>query len=146
MYVGLLVTGALALTGLSAVVAPTLVNWLAGTGLRHSVPLVAWLVLAVPVPLGGLTGLALGRRVGADLDAAGVWAVPAALGASAPWRRVADIHVERRGGRTVVAFALDDGSMLRLRAPYDGPLLGRDPEFERKQFRIRHLWEAHRYG
>jgi hypothetical protein len=44
-----------------------------------------------------------------------------------------------------VAIYLEDGSTLRLRAPYDGGLLGRDPRFEQKMFMICHLWETHRY-
>jgi hypothetical protein len=146
MWVGLLVTGALALTGLAALLAPVVAHWLTGVEPHRVVPLRIWWVLTVPVPLGALAGVLLRRRVGADLDSAGAWSVPGALGDSAPWRRVVEVRMERRGRRTVVALPLVDGSIVRLRAPYDGHLLGRDPDFERKQFRIRLLWETHRYG
>ena len=146
LWVGLLVTGALLLTCTAAVAAPSVVDWLAGTDLERPVPRFVWVALLLPVPLGGLLGLVLGRRVGADLDAAGVRGASAAVGVATPWHRVVDVRVERRGRRTVVALPVDDGSIVRLRAPYDGDLLGRDPDFERKHFRIRHLWEIHRYG
>ncbi|HTF11535.1 MAG TPA: hypothetical protein VK659_25505 [Asanoa sp.] len=143
---GLLVVGALALTGLAALLAPVVAHWLVGVEPHRTVPPQTWWALAPPVPVGGLMGLLLRRRVGADLDSVGVWAVPGAIGASAPWHRVVEVRMERRGRRTVVALPLLDGSIVRLRAPYDGHLMGRDPEFERKQFRIRLLWETHRYG
>lgn len=146
MWVGLLVVGALALTGLAAEVAPAVAHWLTGVPPHRTVPGQTWWALVLPVPLGGLVGLVLGRRVGADLDSTGAWSVPGALGASAPWHRVVEVRMERRGRRTVVALPLLDGSIVRLRAPYDGHLMGRDPQFERKQFRIRLLWETHRYG
>ena len=129
------------------VLAPVVAHWLTGVEpLRTVVPPQSWWVLVLPVPLGGLVGLVLGRRVGADLDSVGVWSVPGAIGNSAPWHLVVEVRMERRGRRTMVALPLLDGSIVRLRAPYDGHLLGRDPEFERKQFRIRLLWETHRYG
>ncbi|GAA1868285.1 hypothetical protein [Asanoa iriomotensis] len=146
MWMGLLVAGALALTGLAAVLAPVVAHWLTGVHPQRSVPPQVWWALALPVPVGGLVGLVVGRRVGADLDAVGAWAVPGALGGSAPWHRVVEVRMERRGRRTVVALPLVDGSIVRLRAPYDGHLMGRDPDFERKQFRIRLHWETHRYG
>jgi hypothetical protein len=146
MFVGLLAAAALGLTVLAAVLAPELVHWVSGAELHRSLPPQTWYILVLPVPLGGLLALALRGRVGADLDSAGVWGVPSALGESTPWRRVVDVRVERRGRRTVVALPLEDGSIVRLRAPYDGHLLGRDPEFERKHFRVRYLWESHRYG
>ncbi|GIF74836.1 hypothetical protein [Asanoa siamensis] len=146
MWVGLLVTGALALTGLSALLAPVVAHWLTGVEPHRTVPAEIWWVLVLPVPAGGLLAVLLRHRVGVDLDAVGVWAVPGSLNASAPWHRVVEVRMERRGRRTVVALPLVDGSIVRLRAPYDGHLLGRDPEFERKQFRIRLLWETHRYG
>jgi len=44
----------------------------------------------------------------------------------------------------VVAAYLDSGRVIRLRAPYDGGLLDHDPDFERKFFTLRNLWETHR--
>ncbi|SDZ28581.1 hypothetical protein SAMN05421684_4160 [Asanoa ishikariensis] len=146
MWVGVLVSGALALTGLAAVLAPEVAHWLTDAELYRTVPPQLWWLLVLPVPVSAVLGLLLRGRVGADLDAAGAWAVPGALGDSAPWHRVVEVRMERRGRRTVVALPLLDGSIVRLRAPYDGHLLGRDPDFERKQFRIRLLWETHRYG
>jgi hypothetical protein len=70
---------------------------------------------------------------------------PSAFDGFVPWRLVVDIRAERRRWRTRVAIYLEDGSTLRLRAPYDGGLLGRDPRFEQKMFMICHLWETHRY-
>jgi hypothetical protein len=135
---GLLVGGALGLAALAGT--------LAG-GSR------AWAVaLCVPVLLGcgvgAVAGLARGRRMGADADTLGVHRVPAAPPRwpppLAPWDRIVDIRAERHGGRTVVAVHLDSSVVHRLAAPYDGRLLGHDPYFEYKLFRLRHLWETHR--
>jgi hypothetical protein len=54
------------------------------------------------------------------------------------------VRAERRGGRAHVAVYLDSGQIVRLLAPYDGGLVARDREFERKLFMLRHLWETHR--
>ncbi|MFD0821871.1 hypothetical protein ACFQ0D_26950, partial [Micromonospora zhanjiangensis] len=62
----------------------------------------------------------------------------------APWRQVVDVRAERRRRRTVVMIYLDGDAALRMRAPFDGELLGRDPRFEQKLFMIRQLWETHR--
>jgi hypothetical protein len=70
--------------------------------------------------------------------------VPRTAGGDAPWHRIEDLRAERRGGRTHVAVYLDSGQVLRLLAPYDGGLAARDPQFERKLFMLRHLWETHR--
>jgi len=54
------------------------------------------------------------------------------------------LRAERRGSRNVVALYLDSQAVLRLRAPYDGRLLAHDPQFERRVFLLRDLWETHR--
>jgi hypothetical protein len=63
-----------------------------------------------------------------------------------PWRRVEDLRTERRGGRIRISVYLAGGHALRLPAPYDGRLLSADPQFERKLFMLRHLWETHRHA
>jgi hypothetical protein len=106
----------------------------------------AWLlVVAVgPVAVGALAGLVAGVRVGADADDRGIHRVPAAPRSSGPWPAIRDIREERRRNRTIVAIYLDSGAVLQLLAPYDGRLLARDPDFERKVFTVLHLWETHR--
>jgi hypothetical protein len=103
----------------------------------------AW--LAVALVLGGAAwGIAFGRGRGTNIDDRGIHPVPAPSAVDAPWHRVADLRPERRGGRTRVAVYLDSGEIALLTAPYDGRLLGRDPEFERKLIMLRHLWDTHR--
>lgn len=94
--------------------------------------------------LGGLSGLFFGRDAGADIDDLGIYAVPRGIGGNAQWQRVAELRTERRGGRTRVTVFTDSGAFVRLRAPYSGRLLAADPEFERKLFMLRNLWETHR--
>src|ERR1044072_7925402 len=52
MWVGLLVSGALALTGLAAVLAPVVPHWLTGVEPQRVVPPQIWWVLVLPVPVG----------------------------------------------------------------------------------------------
>lgn len=111
-----------------------------------------WLV-GVPVlsgiTAGGLVALIFGRAGGADIDDLGIH--PVRSGPPGPhdgdftsWRRVHDLRCERRRGRTQVVVYLDTGQTSWLRAPYHGRLLASDPEFERKLFMLRNLWETHR--
>ncbi len=105
-----------------------------------------WLLLAVvlPVVIGGLIGTLTGSRTGVDADDLGIHSVPPLPRSFGPWPAIADIRAERRHSRTVVAIYLESGAVLRLRAPYDGRMLGRDPRFERKIFMLLNIWEAHR--
>lgn len=105
-----------------------------------------WLTLLVPLPIAAVIGLTVNRRPGVRLDPLGVHRLPSARDGFTPWGRVADMRAERRRRRTLIFLYLFDGSIVRLPAPYDGHLLGRDPEFECKLFMIRHLWEIHRTG
>ncbi|SDY46257.1 hypothetical protein SAMN05444365_102339 [Micromonospora pattaloongensis] len=144
-FIGGLVAVALALVLLGAVMGPPLLDRVAGTRSgRVDVPPLAWLLLLLPVPVGALVGVRLRARFGADLDRLGMHGMPLALEGFAPWKLVVDIRPERRHRRTVVTVYLDDGTVLRPRAPYDGKLLGRDREFERKLFMICHVWETYR--
>jgi hypothetical protein len=131
---------------LAAVGVPRLVDRLAsGGGGSVNLPPLAWVaIIVVPLLLGAAIGLARGRHIGADVDDLGIHQVPSAPRSFAPWQRIADIRAERRRRRTVVSVYLDSGAMLRLRAPYDGPLLAHDPLFEQKMFNLRNLWETHR--
>jgi hypothetical protein len=121
-----------------------LVGSAAGLIGRVSGWLAALLALAVGLVVGAVTGLVFGRGEGADIDDRGIHPVPRLPGVYAPWQHVEDLRAERRGGRTRVTVCFDTGQMSRLRAPYDGPLLARDPHFDRKLFMLRHLWENHR--
>jgi hypothetical protein len=111
-----------------------------------------WLVavaFAVPLAAGAVLGPAFIGESGADVDDLGIHRAPANQPALAPWRfapwrGIVDIRAERRGPRTVVAVYLDSGVMHQLAAPYDGRLLAGDPDFERKLFTLRNLWETHR--
>jgi hypothetical protein len=107
-----------------------------------------WLAGAVPLLLGpvtgGLAGVVFGREAGADIDDRGIHPVPAVGGAFAAWHHIEDVRVERVGGRTRIAVCFDSGEVARLGAPYDGRLLARDRQFERKLFMLRSLWENHR--
>lgn len=146
LYLGLSGSLTLALTAFAAIVVPTLLDKVAGTTLNGStVPGAAWLAVLAPLPVCVLGGLTVGRRLGTRLDHEGVRSLPLAPDGLAPWALVVDVRAERRRRRTIVAVYLRDGSILRLRAPYDGELLGRDPQFERKLFMICHQWETHRH-
>jgi len=118
----------------------------AGVATRLDVPL--WVAVGAALLLSPLAGAAYGvlfsRDEGADIDEIGIHPVPRTAGGNAPWQRIADVRAERHGGRTHVAVYLDSGRIVRLPAPYDGAFLGRDAEFERKVFMLRHLWETHR--
>jgi hypothetical protein len=105
-----------------------------------------WLLVALILPLviGGLIGTAIGGRTGVDADDLGIHSVPPLPRSFGPWSSIVDIRAERRRSRTIVAIYLESGAVLRLRAPYDGKLLGRDPRFERKYFTLLNLWETHR--
>ena len=107
----------------------------------------AWLLLAVGPPvLGALGGVLLRRRLGTEIDAAGIRTVtPFGRGAE-PWSRVVDLRAERRGSRTVVSVYLDTGASVQLAAPYSGELFAADPQFELKVFALSHLWRSHRFG
>jgi hypothetical protein len=118
----------------------------AGLTAQFDVPL--WLTVAGPLAVcpvvGASFGLLFGRDEGADVDDFGIHTVPRTAGGDAPWHRIEDVRAERRGARTHVAVYLDSGQIVRLLAPYDGGIVARDPEFERKLFMLRHLWETHR--
>jgi hypothetical protein len=119
---------------------------LVGAPLCASTPV--WLAGVAPLLLGpaagGLVGAAFGRDAGADIDDRGIHPVPAAGDRYASWHRIEDVRTERVGGRTWITVCFDTGQVARLGAPYDGRLLGRDREFERKLFLLRNLWENHR--
>jgi hypothetical protein len=118
---------------------------LAATGVPARLGLESWLVVAGPLVglvAGALAGLAFGRDGRVDIDDLGIH--PRSAGATVAWQRVADLRAERRGGRTQIAVYLDAGQIARLRAPYDGKFLAGDPQFERKLFMLRNLWETHR--
>lgn len=134
------------LSALGAILGVTAVRILAGA-------LAAGTFLVVPAMFAlvflGVMGVA--RRQGLDVTETGLARVSGS-GTSAdvwerrevPWQCVADIRTERRGSRTMVRVYLDSGASWRCRAPYDGVLLGRDPEFEQKYFTLRNLWETYR--
>ncbi len=137
--------GLLASAGLLAVAAVPVIVGLLGAGPRPDPLLPAWALWGLsPVPLGLLVGLAAPGGAGAVVDDRGVRRVPSSSGAVGAWTAIVDIRAERRAGRTAVALYLDTGAVVRLRAPYDGRLLGHDPDFERKVFTLRNLWENHR--
>lgn len=99
---------------------------------------------ATPLAVGLLSVLLARYRSGPRFDASGVYTGGFRSDGFIAWRQVVDIRAERRRRRTVIAIYAEDGSARRLRVPYDGHLLGRDPHFERKLFMIFHLWETHR--
>lgn len=121
-------------------------------GVRHTAgaggPPYPWLwILAgalLPPVAGAACGAVFGVHIGVDADDRGLHAVPRSVRLSGPWPRIVDVRAERRRSRTVVAVYLDSGAVLRLRAPYDGLLLGHDPGFERKMFLLLNVWETHR--
>lgn len=135
-----------ALVGLAFAVV-TIVTW--ALGLTDKLGLPGWLAVAVPLVTGiaggAFTGLVFGREEGADVDDAGIHPAPRRDSLMyAPWQRIADLRTERRSGRTRVTVYFDTGQIARLQAPYHGRWLAADPEFERKLFMLRHLWETHR--
>jgi hypothetical protein len=110
------------------------------------VPELAWLAVLAPLPLGLLYGTLARFRARTQLDDSGIRGRSFGAYALVPWCRVWDVRAERRRARTVVAVYLADGATLRLRAPYDGGPLDRDPRFEQKLVMICQLWESHRHG
>lgn len=110
----------------------------------------AWVAVVAPIVVGGgggaTFGYVFGRDEGADIDDLGMQLVPGTVPAYVAWPHIADLRTERHGGRIHITVYLDDGWSVRLRAPYDGPLLAADPDFEHKLFMLRHLWETHRYA
>jgi len=142
LVLGVLAVGWVASAGTTGSALPdALAGRIPGAGAPHGF---AWLAVLAPLPLGLVGGTAVRLRIGARLDERGVQSLSLGFAGFAPWRLVIDVRAERRRGRTVVAVYLGDGTMLRLRAPYDGALLGRDPRFEQKLFTICNLWETHR--
>ena len=134
------------IVGLGASAAVLLAWWATGGWLGAA----GWPAFLAPPILGGVTGavlgLAFGRGEGADVDDFGVTPVPDLAIGRVPWGGVEDLRTERRGGRIRVAVYLAGGRAVRLSAPYDGRLLGADPQFERKLIMLRHLWETHRHS
>lgn len=130
--------------------AGSLIIFLVVVIIAHEPGLIALVAVFAPVLIGGWVGAGLGlwfgRYEGADIDDLGIRFVPDMAPAYAAWPDVEDVRVERHGGRLHVAVYHDDGWSVRLRAPYDGRLLAADPEFERKLFLLRHLWETHRHA
>lgn len=96
--------------------------------------------------VGALVAVPLAYRSGAAVDGLGVH--PITIGRStfgyAPWARIVDIRPERRGTRTVPVIYLDTGEMMRMRAPYTGPLLAGDRHFDEKVYMLRSMWETRR--
>lgn len=115
-----------------------------------AVPVLVALLVLFGSAVGALTAVVFGRSGGADIDDLGIRPVPAMAavpllaGGFASWQRVRDLRCQRRGGRTRVVVYLDSGQTAWLRAPYHGRWLAADPEFERKLFMLRNLWEIHR--
>ena len=136
--------------GAAAGAAGSLIVFLTVVVVAREPGLVALVAVLAPLLVGGWVGAALGlwfgRYEGADIDDRGIRFVPDTLPAFAAWPEIEDLRVERYGGRLHVAVYHDDGWSIRLRAPYDGRLLAADPEFERKLFMLRHLWETHRHA
>jgi hypothetical protein len=140
LFVGLLAASALVV----AVLVATIVRWESD---GHGLP-APWIwftaALIAPVVVGTVVGAATGVRTGVDADDLGIHRVPPLPRSFGPWAAIADIRAERRRSRTIIAIYLESGAVLRLRAPYDGTLLGHDPRFERKFFTLLNLWETHR--
>lgn len=136
MYRGGVVAAGVALLGLVVALADVVVV---------HIPTTAWLVGTLgPVVVGATDGAVRGHEAGVDIDERGLRPVPATDPPLVTWQQVAGLHAERRRQRTVVTVEVADGTALRLAAPYDGILLGRDAQFERKLFTLRHLWETQR--
>jgi hypothetical protein len=140
IFVGLVAGAVLA----GATVIAFLVRRIAG---GHGPPYTSmWLIFAFMMPLivGVLIGGSLGTRVGADADDLGVHVVPRPLNSFSGWPAITDIRAERRGQRTVIMLYMDNGTAVRLPAPYSGPILAHDASLERKFFTLLNLWETHR--
>lgn len=107
----------------------------------------AWAaIVAVPLLLGAVLGLAAGRRTGVEVGRRGIRTSSVLGEDEAPWSRVVDLRAERRGRRTVVSVYLDSGASVQLHAPYSGGFFAADPQFELKVFALSHLWRSHRFG
>jgi hypothetical protein len=110
---------------------------------------VRWLLSLVAAALlatllGGVAGLVVYRRCGAEADDRGVRRLHASAPGHESWRDVVDLRAERHGARIEVRAYLDNGGWVRLPAPYDGRLLAHDPGFEHKYLTLRQVWETHR--
>lgn len=140
LFVGMIIGGSLAGGGFAGMA----VRWGSG-GAGPPYPWL-WLIVALVVPtaIAALAAVATAGRIGVDADDLGVHSVPPQPRSFGPWAVIADIRAERHRGRTIVALYLESGAVLRLRAPYDGRLLSRDPDFEHKVFTLLNLWETHR--
>lgn len=123
------------------VAVPVVILWIQG-GLVW----VEVLLLPVACVAGALLAAPLLRRGGVDVDETGVHPVipGPARREYAPWHDIVDIRAERRGARTVPVIYLDGGRSWRLRVPYDGVVLGRDPHFDEKLSTVRNMWETFR--
>jgi hypothetical protein len=105
-------------------------------------------LIAVPLAFvaGALVSAPLLRRGGVDVDETGIHPVlpGAARRDHAAWQQIIDIRAERRGARTVPVVYMKSGRAWRLRVPYDGPLLGRDPHFDEKLCTLRNMWDTYK--
>lgn len=107
-----------------------------------------WIELAIPFLgfiVAAVVSVPLIKRGGVDLDKLGVHPVlpgPARRD-YAPWHQIQEIRAERRAGRTVPVIYLTSGKAWRLRVPYDGILLGKDPHFDEKLGVLRNMWETY---
>jgi hypothetical protein len=128
---------------LALLVAATLVQSLVEHLRGHRWPAVHWIAVAAALAVMAVVAL-LTRRRGVAATEAGLRAVGPRRPRQATWQQVVDVRTERRGNRGVVLVDLDTGRVWRLAAPYDGPVLDRDPEFEEKLFTLRDLWETYR--
>jgi hypothetical protein len=140
LFVGGLIGVVLFLAGVVVVVARAAMT--GGTWPHES--LVLFGLLLIPAAIGTSVGVVSGVRTGVDADELGIHSVPPLPRSFGPWSSIADIRAERRRSKTIVAVYLESGRVLRLRAPYDGQMLGHDPRFERKYFMLVTLWETHR--
>jgi hypothetical protein len=107
----------------------------------------AWAaMLIVPLLLGAMIGLAVGRRTGVEVGQRGIRTSSVFGEGVAPWQNVVDLRAERRGRRVVVSVYLESGDSVQLHAPYSGGLFAADPQFENKVFTLSYLWRSHRFG
>ena len=121
-----------------ATLAATVADWRG-----HRWPVAYWLAVAAALAVLASATL-LSRRRGVAATEAGLRAVGPRRPRKPTWQQVVDVRTERRGNRSVVVVDLDTGRVWRLAAPYDGPALARDPEFEEKLVTLRDLWETDR--
>jgi hypothetical protein len=102
--------------------------------------------LLLGLPLGGLVGVLVLRGIGVDVDELGMNRVPPRPPGRIAWAEIADLRAERRGRRVEVRAYLADGGVVRLPAPYDGPLLANDAAFDRHFRALRQIWRTRRRG